>query len=69
MKHIQTLDRLASLLEQAKAVVAVSSTHENLDTLSPVILSHLFSLLDGHLSEMDKSVAELAQAISQGGEA
>lgn len=69
MKHINTLDQLASLVEQAKAIVAVSGTHENLDTLSPIVLSNLFSLLGDRLSEMDKHVAELSMALSTGGEA
>jgi hypothetical protein len=68
MSQIHTLDRLASLLDQAKAIVTVSGTHESLDALSPIVLSNLFGLLDDRLSEMDKYVLELSQALSQGGE-
>jgi hypothetical protein len=70
MNHIDKLDNLNSLIDQAKAIVSLSATHENLDTLSPEVLSNLFDLLGNQLTEMDRRVTELSEMLlPEGGDA
>jgi glutathionyl-hydroquinone reductase len=70
MNHIDKLDNLNSLIDQAKAIVSLSATHKNLDTLSPEVLSNLFYLLGNQLTEMDRRVTELSEVLlPEGGDA
>jgi hypothetical protein len=60
---LDRLDRLNRLVLQAKAVVVVTGDDDSLESISVKNLSNIFWLLDDHLTEMDKHITELTEAL------